>query len=341
MSLWKYLKERKLYFILVIFILLIVDITLFLDPNLSESIDTLIYINMLSILTTIIFIIMGYSRYKRELNQFIHNIKENSNMEDNYIDKEIKSIIEEKKEEVDSLRNELEEINDYMTNWIHEVKIPISVLQMIGKRINEVDSSREISKQINSQVSRIDKLVEQAMYSSRAGNYNSDFLINEVDLGQVVKEVIKKNKYQFIYNKIDLQVSEINKTILTDKKWITHIIELILDNAIKYSDVGGKIEVYLKENKKGCELHIKDYGMGIVPQDIDRVFDKGFTGENGRKRTKSTGMGLYISKKILNKLSHDINVISTSGEFCDVYITFYNLSDYFNVTYMTHTLQKV
>ena len=223
MSLWKYLKERKLYFILVIFILLIVDITLFLDPNLSESIDTLIYINMLSILTTIIFIIMGYSRYKRELNQFIHNIKENSNMEDNYIDKEIKSIIEEKKEEVDSLRNELEEINDYMTNWIHEVKIPISVLQMIGKRINEVDSSREISKQINSQVSRIDKLVEQAMYSSRAGNYNSDFLINEVDLGQVVKEVIKKNKYQFIYNKIDLQVSEINKTILTDKKWITHI----------------------------------------------------------------------------------------------------------------------
>ena len=332
MSLWKYLKERKLYFILVIFILLIVDITLFLDPNLSESIDTLIYINMLSILTTIIFIIMGYSRYKRELNQFIHNIKENSNMEDNYIDKEIKSIIEEKKEEVDSLRNELEEINDYMTNWIHEVKIPISVLQMIGKRINEVDSSREISKQINSQVSRIDKLVEQAMYSSRAGNYNSDFLINEVDLGQVVKEVIKKNKYPFIYNKIDLQVSEINKTILTDKKWITHIIELILDNAIKYSDVGGKIEVYLKENKKGCELHIKDYGMGIVPQDIDRVFDKGFTGENGRKRTKSTGMGLYISKKILNKLSHDINVISTSGEFCDVYITFYNLSDYFNVT---------
>ena len=332
MSLWKYLKERKLYFILVIFILLIVDITLFLDPNLSESIDTLIYINMLSILTTIIFIIMGYSRYKRELNQFIHNIKENSNMEDNYIDKEIKSIIEKKKEEVDSLRNELEEINDYMTNWIHEVKIPISVLQMIGKRINEVDSSREISKQINSQVSRIDKLVEQAMYSSRAGNYNSDFLINEVDLGQVVKEVIKKNKYQFIYNKIDLQVSEINKTILTDKKWITHIIELILDNAIKYSDVGGKIEVYLKENKKGCELHIKDYGMGIVPQDIDRVFDKGFTGENGRKRTKSTGMGLYISKKILNKLSHDINVISTSGEFCDVYITFYNLSDYFNVT---------
>ena len=332
MSLLKYLKERRLYFILVIFILLIINITLFLDPNLSESIDTVLYINMISILTTIIFIFVGYSRYKRKLNRFIHNIRKEFYINDNPIYEEIKSIIEENEAEVESLKNELEEINDYMTNWIHEVKIPISVLQMIGKRVNELDSSKEISKQINSQVSRIDKLVEQAMYSSRAGNYNSDFLINEVNLGQVVKEVIKKNKYQFIYNKIDLQVSEINKTILTDKKWITHIIELILDNAIKYSDLGGKIEIYLSENKKGCELHIKDYGMGIVPQDIDRVFDKGFTGENGRKRTKSTGMGLYISKKILNKLSHDINVVSRCGQFCDVYITFYNLSDYFNVT---------
>lgn len=336
MSLLKYLKEVKLFLILVFFIMIIVNVTILLDPNLSNSVDTLIYINILSILVIIIFIFIGYGNYKKSINKFInfiHNIREeNLDLEDNYIYKSIKQLIEDNEEEVDSLRNELEEINDYMTNWIHEVKIPISVLQIIGKRVNEIDESRELSKQINSEVNRIDKLVEQAMYSSRAGNYNSDFLINEVNLEQVVKDVIKKNKYQFIYNKIDLQVAKIDKTILTDKKWITHIIELIIDNAIKYSHKGGKIEVYMKENKKGCELHIKDYGMGIVHQDIERVFDKGFTGENGRKRTKSTGMGLYISKKILNKLSHDINVVSTPNEFCDVYITFYNLSDYFNVT---------
>ncbi|WP_455538968.1 ATP-binding protein [Terrisporobacter sp.] len=336
MSLLKYLREIKLYLILIIFILLIMDITIFLDINLSKSFGTLVYINILVILTTIIFTIIGYGKYKRKINEFIHQIhnsrEKNGYLEENYLYKEIKAILEENEQEVCSLRSELEEIDDYMTNWIHEVKIPISVLQMIGKRINEIDTSRELSKQINSEISRIDKLVEQAMYSSRAGNYNSDFLINEVNLEQVVKEVIRKNKYQFIYNKIDLQVGEIKKIVLTDKKWITHIVELILDNAIKYSDIGGKIDIYLKENKKGCELHIKDYGMGIVPQDIGRIFDKGFTGENGRKRTKSTGMGLYISKKILNKLSHNINAISTANEFCDVYITFYNLSDYFNVT---------
>ena len=336
MNLLKYLKEEKLFLILVIFIMVIVDVTILLDPNLSNSIDTLIYINILSILVIIIFILIGYGNYKRKISKFIksiHNIREeNLCLANDYLYKNVKKLIEDNEEEVDSLRNELEEINDYMTNWIHEVKIPISVLEIIGKRVNEIDESRELSKQINSEVSRIDKLVEQAMYSSRAGNYNSDFIINEVNLEQVIKEVIKKNKYQFIYNKLDLQVDDINKTVLTDKKWITHIIELVVDNAIKYSHIGGRIEIYIKENKKGCELHIKDYGMGIVPQDIERVFDKGFTGENGRKRTKSTGMGLYISKKILNKLSHDINIVSTPNEFCDVYITFYNLSDYFNVT---------
>ncbi|MEW9076886.1 sensor histidine kinase [Terrisporobacter glycolicus] len=336
MSLIKYLREVKIFLILIILIMLIVDVTMLLDPNLSNSMDTLIYIDILSILSVVIFIFIGYGNYKKKIKKLInsiHNIREeHDDLERDYIYKNVKHLIEENEKEVDSLRNELEDINDYMTNWIHEVKIPISVLQIIGKRVNEIDNRRELSKQINSEVSRIDKLVEQAMYSSRAGNYNSDFIINEVNLDQVVKEVIKKNKYQFIYNKIDLNVNQLNKTVLTDKKWITHIIELIIDNAIKYSHMGGKIEIYLKENKKACELHIKDHGMGIVPQDIERIFDKGFTGENGRKKTKSTGMGLYISKKILNKLSHDINVISTPNEFCDIYITFYNLSDYFNVT---------
>lgn len=336
MSFFKYLKDNITFLILVVFIMVIVNTVMLIDPYISKSIDSLIYINLLASITTVIFLAIAYMNYRKKVNKFINYINnytvDSDEVEYDYLYENIIRIINESEEEVNNLRNELEEINDYMTNWIHDVKIPISVLQIIGKRINEIDASRELSKQINSEVSRIDKLVEQALYSSRAGNYNSDFLINEVNLNQAIKEVIKKNKYQFIYNKIDLQVGALNKTVLTDKKWIMHIIELILDNAVKYSEIGGKIEIYLKENKKGIELHIKDYGMGIVPQDIERIFDKGFTGQNGRKRTKSTGMGLYIAKKILNKLSHDIDVVSISNEFCDVYITFYNLSDYFNVT---------
>lgn len=329
-----YIKENRIFLYLIVTIMAIVNIVILLDPYLSKSLESLIYIDLLVCISILIFLVLGFFNYKNKFDMFISYINkkkdEDFNFKGNVIYTEVDKLVKEYDEEIYSLKEELEEINDYMTNWIHEVKIPISVLEIISKRIRDIDTG--LSKDIRTSVSSINRLVEQAMYSSRAGNYSSDFLIGETDLENVVKEVIKKNKYQFIYNKIEIETQDLNYTILTDKKWITHIIELIVDNSIKYSKAGGKIEIFTKEAKNGIELHIKDYGLGIVPQDIDRIFDKGFTGQNGRKITKSTGMGLYISKKILNKLSHKIEVISTPGEFCDVYITFYKLSDYFNVT---------
>lgn len=329
-----YIKENRIFLYLIVTIMAIVNIVILLDPYLSKNLESLIYIDLLICISILIFLVLGFFNYKNKFDMFISYINkkkdEDFDFKGNVIYTEVDKLVKEYDEEIYSLKEELEEINDYMTNWIHEVKIPISVLEIISKRIRDIDTG--LSKDIRTSVSRINRLVEQAMYSSRAGNYSSDFLIGETDLENVVKEVIKKNKYQFIYNKIEIETQDLNYTILTDKKWITHIIELIVDNSIKYSKAGGKIEIFTKEAKNGIELHIKDYGLGIVPQDIDRIFDKGFTGQNGRKITKSTGMGLYISKKILNKLSHKIEVISTPGEFCDVYITFYKLSDYFNVT---------
>lgn len=329
-----YIKENRIFLYLIVTIMAIVNIVILLDPYLSKNLESLIYIDLLVCISILIFLVLGFFNYKNKFDMFISYINkkkdEDFNFKGNVIYTEVDKLVKEYDEEIYSLKEELEEINDYMTNWIHEVKIPISVLEIISKRIRDIDTG--LSKDIRTSVSRINRLVEQAMYSSRAGNYSSDFLIGETNLENVVKEVIKKNKYQFIYNKIEIETQDLNYTILTDKKWITHIIELIVDNSIKYSKAGGKIEIFTKEAKNGIELHIKDYGLGIVPQDIDRIFDKGFTGQNGRKITKSTGMGLYISKKILNKLSHKIEVISTPGEFCDVYITFYKLSDYFNVT---------
>lgn len=329
-----YIKENRIFLYLIVTIMAIVNVVILLDPYLSRSLESLIYIDLLVCISILIFLVLGFFNYKNKFDMFISYINnkkdEDFDFKGNVIYTEVDKLVKEYDEEIYSLKEELEEINDYMTNWIHEVKIPISVLEIISKRIRDIDIG--LSKDIRTSVSRINRLVEQAMYSSRAGNYSSDFLIGETNLENVVKEVIKKNKYQFIYNKIEIETQDLNYTILTDKKWITHIIELIVDNSIKYSKPGGKIEIFTKEVKNGIELHIKDYGLGIVPQDIDRIFDKGFTGQNGRKITKSTGMGLYISKKILNKLSHKIEVISTPGEFCDVYITFYKLSDYFNVT---------
>ena len=327
----KYLKEIRNSIYLVISILIIVNLNIILDFNLFKFTSSLLYINFLIILVSIVFFIKGYFDYKNKYKEFLRCIDENINLENSNFYKVIDDKFKSYEDEIKNLKNELQEINDYMTNWIHEVKIPISVLEIISQRIKELEDNHTY-KEINMEIRRFENLVNQALYISRSGNYSSDFIIEEVNLQKIVKNTIKKNKYLFIDKNIELELNNLDIVVLTDKKWISHIIEQILDNSCKYTRINGKIEIYTIKDNKSINLHIKDNGIGISASDIERVFDKGFTGKNGRNRTKSTGMGLYISKKILNKLSHEINIKSTENKFCDVYITFYNLSDYFNVT---------
>ncbi|RDY23887.1 sensor histidine kinase [Romboutsia maritimum] len=336
MNFIKYLNNIKLFLFLIIVVIIIFDLNIILDSSLSNILSSLIYINVLTLITTVIFLVIGYLSQKKKY-KILFNYINNQSDEKKYaitdcFYKIIENKVNEHEEELNGLREELQEINDYMTKWVHEIKIPIAVLEIISKRVSEIEKEERLSKDINIEIKRIENLVDQALYTSRAGNYSSDFLIEEVNLSKVIKEVVKKHKYLFIYNKIEIEISNTDVNVLTDKKWITHIIEQIIDNSCKYTNKFGKIQIYTLKDDKGTQLHIKDNGIGIVPQDIDRIFDKGFTGENGRKRTKSTGMGLYISKKILHKLSHNIEVVSSANKFCDVYITFYNLSDYFNIT---------
>lgn len=342
MSLFKYLKEISIYLILIFIILVIINLNIILDTNIDISIYSLLYINGLILISTVITLTIGYYRHRKRYNEIFNYINNQFKRENTLFDNDIYKIIDDKIEEYEQviygLRYELEEIKDYMTNWIHDIKIPISVLEIILQRVKEIESKsnllseNNLSKEMNIEIKRIENLVTQALYISRSGNYNSDFLVEEINIEKIVKEIIKKNKHLFIYNKIELELNDLNHFVLTDKKWVSHIIEQIIDNSCKYTEKNGKIKIFTTKDEKSIKLHIKDNGIGIVPQDIERVFDKGFTGENGRKRTKSTGMGLYISKKILNRLSHDIDVVSKQNEFCDIFITFYNLSDYFNVT---------
>ena len=341
MNIFRYLKEVRIYLFLVFAILIILNLNVVLDLNLSHVLNSLIYINALIIIICIIFFIFGYFEYRKKYNELYNHVNNNIKKENGLVSPYFYDVIDNKindyENNIQSLKYELQEINDYMTNWIHQVKIPIAVLEIISQRVKELENQNNLQnenslyKEINIELKRIESLVGQALYISRSGNYSSDFLIEEVNLEKVIKEIVRRNKHLFIYNKIDLKLENLDVNVLTDKKWIIHIVEQIIDNSCKYIEENGQIEIYTTKDEKSIKLHIKDNGIGIAPQDIERVFDKGFTGRNGRKKTKSTGMGLYISKKILNKLSHSIDVSSIQCEFCDVYITFYNLSDYFTL----------
>lgn len=337
MNLKSYIKKIRLSIYLVIVIIITVNINIILDIRLKEVLSSLIYIDTMILIMCTLFFILGYRSYIKDYKNLFDYINNNKNCK--FKNDKLKEVIDrnllENEKTVLSLKQEIEEINDYMTKWIHEIKIPIAVLEIISQRIREIESSTlnnfDLHKQINIELKRIDSLVQQALYISKCGDYSSNFLIEEINLDKLIKEIIKKNKYLFIYNGIELKIGNLNKNILSDKKWIMHIVEQIINNSCKYIKENGVVEIYSKNVDNAIELHIKDNGIGIKKEDINRVFDKGYVGKH-KKITKSTGMGLYISKKILNKLSHDITIESKKNEFCDVYITFYNLSDYFNVT---------
>ena len=336
MKIIDYLKSNKIYILLYTLFIALFNINVYIDPGIEMSRESLIYLNLLFSLAIIVFVIYDFFKKRKEFNEILEIVRVIDGVD---VDEELKDginkeLIREIKNEhtywinkISKIEDELKDVNDYMTDWIHQVKIPISILEIMSKRV----SDPMISKDINKEIKRIDSLVEQALYIIRSGEYSSDFSIEEVDIDKTIRSVVKKNRYLFIYNKLEIDIENSGFLVYTDRKWIAHIIELIIDNACKYSTEGGKIEIFPEQCEKSKVIHIKDYGEGIATVDLDRVFEKGFTGKNGRNRFKSTGMGLYISKKILNALGDDIEINSVEGEFCDVSIIFNEGHDFFEV----------
>ena len=193
---------------------------------------------------------------------------------------------------------------DYYTMWVHQIKTPISALKLLIQT-----SESEISSDLSSELFKIEQYVEMVLSYIRLGSNKNDFVLKEYDLDNIIRQAVRKYAPLFIRKKISLDFQPTNYKVLTDEKWLVFVIEQLLSNAIKYTNKG-KISIYSLENKK---LVIEDTGIGISKEDIPRIFDKGFTGYNGRTDKKATGLCLYLCKNILDKLSHKISIESEVG----------------------------
>ena len=193
---------------------------------------------------------------------------------------------------------------DYYTMWVHQIKTPISAMKLLIQT-----SESEISSDLSSELFKIEQYVEMVLSYIRLGSNENDFVIKEYDLDNIVRQAIRKYAPLFIRKKINVDFQPTTYKVLTDEKWLVFVIEQLLSNAIKYTNKG-KISIYPLEDKK---LVIEDTGIGISKEDIPRIFDKGFTGYNGRTDKKATGLGLYLCKNILDKLSHKISIESEVG----------------------------
>ncbi|OQR55965.1 HAMP domain-containing sensor histidine kinase [Bacillus sp. CDB3] len=232
-----------------------------------------------------------------EETNFIHGEKINSIL---------REISRDMHENVKKYRDMQMDYREYIETWVHEIKTPIASTKLIIE-----NNQNEVTNKIDSQMDRIEGFVEQVLYYSRSNNVNKDYIIKPINLDNVVRNVIKRNYRDFIHKRIKLDIQDIDEIVYSDGKWVEFIINQIIGNSIKYSNnKESMIRIYSIKKANSVILTIEDNGVGILPKDINRVFEKGFTGENGRRFSKSTGMGLYLCEKLCSKLGLKIGIES-------------------------------
>jgi signal transduction histidine kinase len=225
---------------------------------------------------------------------------------------------EDKITKITAMDNSRREIADYYTLWAHQIKTPISAMRLLLQSEDGVNPD-----EISMELFKIEQYVEMVLQYIRLDSSSTDFVIRKYDLNEIVKQAVRKYAKIFVHKKLKLEFLELNSTVLTDEKWLLFVIEQILSNSLKYT-VSGGISIYTEGNENKI-LVIEDTGIGIKEEDLPRVFENGFTGYNGRADKKSTGIGLYLCRKILNKLSHKIEIESQAGKGTRVKISLENI----------------
>lgn len=329
MTLYKYLRDHIGLILVILFGITFIEIILYLDPQMHFQKGTLIYTWVLAILISAITLVLSFNRKKEwyrilqnsdnDLSKELYGAKSN---EQKFIQKKINDISLDYRKELTKLYQNQKDQREYTESWVHDIKVPLAALKLS----QDSDLNQEL---LDEEIDQIDYLVDQALYFARLNNFSNDYLIQEQDLNSIVKSSIRTNKRMFISKRIGIELDVNSQKVLTDEKWLSFILNQILTNSLKYTDQGGKIAIFTTNSNNDIKLHIKDNGIGIADQDLSRVFNKGFTGSNGRTSgSKSTGMGLYLVKKMVDKLGHKIQINSHVDKGTEVIITFLDLPYY-------------
>ena len=210
-------------------------------------------------------------------------------------------------------REKLNDLMDYYTLWAHQIKTPIAASSLL---VGEIED-KKVKNQLEQELFKIESYVNIVLQYLRLESFHEDLVLKKENVEDLVKEIVKKYAIFFIQKGLSLSLHDLDRTIITDRKWFVVILEQVLSNSLKYTSQGG-IEIYFQEDT----LYIKDSGLGIQDADLLRVFERGFSGYNGRLTQQSSGLGLYLSKKIADELGHQISIASQVGQGTTVMISF-------------------
>ena len=324
-----FIKDKKIEIILMLFSTMSIEIIL-----LAYQIQLIVRVYVVAsiILSLLISMLIEYYSKKSYYNNLLEKLDE---LDQKYLLSEViskanfqegnlfKEILEETGksmlENVNKYKYAQEDYKEYIELWIHEIKTPISASKLIIE-----NNKNEITKNIEEELDKIENYTEQALYYARSNTVEKDYIITKTNLKDIVNMSIIKNKTTILNNKFELNIHDLEKQVYTDSKWVVFILNQVIQNSIKYSkNENQSIEIYAEEQKEKVTLYIKDNGLGIKKSELSRVFEKGFTGENGRIiGKKSTGIGLYLCKKLCDKLQLAININAEQNVGTEVTIVF-------------------
>lgn len=209
-------------------------------------------------------------------------------------------------EQVNAVRRERTEYKEYVEQWIHEIKTPITAMKLLCE-----NNPSQVAKDLLTQLEKVNRYTEQALYYARSEHTEKDYSVREIRLFDVVHQSIAENKYLLLQNGTGIDVQETEDTIYADEKWLCFILNQLIANSVKYRAEQPLLKFYAKHQGNRIILYVQDNGIGIDAGDLPRIFEKGFTGQNGRKAAQSsTGIGLYLCKRLCDKLGIGIDADS-------------------------------
>ena len=337
MKLIEYIKEKFVFMVINIVMILSGVVVL---KALKVDTYTIVFISILNLIGVFSCYIYDYFNRKKyydnlfknldglDKKYFIAEILESGDfIESNIIYSVLEECTKSMKDEVADLKRNINDYKEYIETWVHEIKTPIASARLILE-----NDEGYINKSVLEEIEKVEGFIEQVLFYARSSTVERDYIIKKIPLKNSINSVIRKNANILIEKRVKIQLEDIEKKVYCDSKWIEFILQQIISNSVKYMDKDEKyIKIRCLEKDKNIILKILDNGIGISEKSIEKVFEKGYTGENGRKYNNSTGMGLYLCKKLCLKLGLGISIKSKLGVGTEVTIVFpinnYNLAE--------------
>ena len=315
MTFFRFLRYEKSYICVYLIGFMLMATVFFLDVNINFTWGTFLYAFALCTIVLIGFLVFRYQQNVRAIHNIDHEAFDRLSLEAEQMQQLMDEMRKEHIREMNAVQEKQKEHYDFIVSWFHEIKTPIAVLHLIQQTDIDANSLRE-------EIEKIENYVDQALYYAKLDSFNQDYSIGSCDMIGIVKDTVRDHSKTFISKKVRILLPSESMSVQSDSKWLKFIVNQLLTNSLKYTDSSGEILIGTNETPQEKQLIIRDNGIGITPQELPRIFNRGFTGETGRTYSKSTGMGLYLAQQLSNKLGHYITCTSEVSSYTEYIIHF-------------------